>query len=435
MKRWFWVVLCLSSSFALAQVRGLPPETLSEHRALAGVTVQGEVRGRGLGDLSWRLVFRTADRFLLEVHSQASRRTAYVEGDRLLVYDPALDQYMQKRVTGRMFDALRATIGGLDPALEIFLDPATGLLSFLSGFGSLEFQEEGGEFVASPAEGYAVRLKTDPSTRLVSSLVVQDPDGVVARWTFQVTKGLAAGEPSFRVPEGAVRVEVFGDLGEPPVYDDRSRAIVSDSTQKYAQLKSLMYSARGYAFSDGEQITLQLNGWWEREGRFRFGVTVNKPTLSVAVLYKDGILSGWDRERSVLLKSTVPREDVLGKLVSIGAVREPLMRSLLTGGAPWKTLAGPGATVRYREGDAVFGGEKQHVLDIEQKDGWRATVYVRAKDNLITRIERTQTVEGKILFAETLLYEYFLVDREIKSSAWDLGAPAGLKVEGWPPHS
>jgi hypothetical protein len=397
--------------------------------------VEGEVSGRGLGDLSWRLAFHTAERFLLEVRSARSRRIAYVEGDRLIVYDPALDQYLQKRVTGRMFDAIRATLGGVDPALEIFLDPSSGLLSFASGFGSLEFREEGGEWLASPAEGYRVRLKEDARSRLVSAVVVEDPEGVVARWTFRVTKGLAKGEPHYRVPEGAVRVESFGEVGEPAVFDDVSRQIVSDSAQKYAGLKTLMYSVRAYAFSGADQTTLQLNGWWEKDGRFRFGVSVNQPALSFGVLYSEGVLAGWDRQNAKLFRSAMPREEVLSKLVAVGVVREPLMRSLLRSEPPWKSLAGPGAKVRYREGDAVFGGEKQHVLDIEQRDGWRVTVYVRAKDLLISRIERSQTVEGKIAFAETILYEYFAVNEPIKPSAWSLGEPPNLKPQGWPPAS
>ncbi|MEW5883889.1 MAG: hypothetical protein AB1725_06670 [Armatimonadota bacterium] len=418
------------------QVSGLPVEVRQAHQALAQVVVGAKVSGKGLGTLEWKLFFQNAERFRLDIGpADAAERIVVVDGARVTAYERATNQYVVKRVSGRMFDGLTAILGSLDPLLEVYLDPASGLVSFLSGCGPLQFSRASGGspvYRASPDEGYAVEIEVGDSDHLLRRLTLVSPEGEVAEWRVAVQTGDLQGPLGFEPPEGAQRVEMFGVVGDPPTFEGGALAVVQRSKEKYLKVPTLMYSSRTYQFTEGEQRTLKSNGWWERDGRFRFGVTLDSPARSFAVLYDEGLLLGWDRVARRVYRGAVLREEAFDRIRRTVTVMEGLMAALLSGADPWRALASSGATVSLRGESAILGGERHDVLDIEQADGWFAVVYVRG-DGLISRVERSRRVEESTTFAETVLYDYFIVGEPIPSSAWDIGAPKDLTPVGWPP--
>ena len=434
---WF-AVQALGFAFGVGarQVSGLPTEVRQAHQALAQVVVSAKVSGKGLGTLEWRLFFQNAERFRLDIGpAGAAERIVMVEGARVTAYERATNQYVVKRVSGRMFDGLAAILGSLDPMLEVYLDPATGLFSFLSGFGSLQFsraREDSPVYRASPEEGYAVEIEVGASDHLLRRLTLDSPQGAVAEWRITAERGDLEAPLRYAPPEGAQRVEMFGVVGDPPTFAEGALGVVQRSKEKYQKVPTLMYSSRTYQFTEGQQRTLKSNGWWERGGRFRFGVTLDSPSRSFAVLYDDGLLVGWDRVERRVYRGAVLREEAFDRIRRTVTVMEPLMVALLSGADPWRALASSGAKVSLRGESALLGGEEHDVLDIEQADGWFAVVYVRG-DGLISRVERSRRVEESTTFAETVLYDYFIVGDPIPSSAWDIGAPKDLTPVGWPP--
>lgn len=423
-------------SFGAWQISGLPPEVRQAHQALGGVIVSAKVSGKGLGELEWKLFFSNAERFRLDIGRPGSvERIVLVDGGRVTAYDRATNQYVVKRVSGRMVDGIAAILGSLDPVLEVYIEPATGLVSFLAGFGPLQFSRVPGDspaFRASPQEGYAVEIEIGQADGLLRRLSLASPEGPQAEWRFTVETSDIEEPLRFSPPEDAQRVEAFGVIGAPPKFEVGSLEVVQRSKEMYAKVQTLMYSSRTYQFSEGQQRTLQSNGWWERGGRFRFGVTVDSPSRSFAVLYDNGLLLGWDRVERRVYRGASPREEAFERIRRTVSVMEPMMVSLLSGAAPWRALASSGAQVSLRPEAATLGGKRHDVLDIEQSDGWRAVVYVR-EDGLITRIERARRVADKTTFAETVLYDYLIVGDPIPSTAWDIGAPKDITPVGWPP--
>lgn len=418
------------------QASGLPAEVRQAHQALGSVVVSAKVSGKGLGELEWRLFFANAERFRLDIGRSGSvERIVVVEEARVTAYDRATNQYVVKRVSGRLVDGIAAILGSLDPLLEVYIEPATGLLSFLASLGPLQFSRLPGDslvFRASPQEGYAVEIEVGQADSLLRRLSLVSPDGPQAEWRITVEKADLDEPLRFSPPEGAQRVEAFGVTGDPPKFEPGALEVVQRSKETYARVPTLMYSSRTYQFSEGQQRTLKSNGWWERGGRFRFGITSDNPSRSFAVLYDQGLLIGWDRVERRVYRGASPREDAFDRIRRTISVMEPLMVALLSGADPWRALASPGAKVSLRPETVILGGKEHDVLHIEQLDGWRAVVYVR-DDGLITRIERARRVEDKTTFAETALYEYFIVGNPIPSTAWEIGAPKDLTPLGWPP--
>lgn len=431
--------LCLTAatvSLGGWQASGLPPEVRHAHQALAGVVISTMVSGKGLPPLEWKLFFANAERFRLDIGRSGSvERIVLVDAGRVTAYEPATNQYVVKRVSGRMVDGLAAILGSIDPLLEVYIEPASGLLSFLSGFGPLQFERVPGEasvFRASPQEGYMVQIEVSREDNLLRRLSLVSPEGPQAEWRVVVERADLEEPLRFVPPEGAQRVEAFGVVAEPPTFGEGARKVVQRSKETYSSVKTLMYSSRTYQFFDGQQRTMQSNGWWEKDGKFRFGVSADKPSRSFAVLYDQGLLVGWDRVERRLYRGAASREDAFERIRRTVTAIEPLMIALLSGSDPWRSLASSGAKVSLRGEAAKLGGKEHDVLDIEQSDGWRAVVYVR-RDGLITRIERSRRVEDKTTFAETVLYEYQIVGDPIPSTAWDIGAPKDLTPVGWPP--
>lgn len=426
---------CLAQVVA-SQVSGLPAEVRQAHRSLAGVVVRAEVSGKGIGKLGWTLYFDTAEHFRLDIVSnKGGERIALVDGERVTAYERWSNQYVVKRVSGRMFDGLGAVFGSLDPLLEVYLEPATGLLSFLASFGPLEFSradEERPMFRASPGEGYAVEVEVGEADHLLRRLKLASPDGIEAEWRVSIERRDLEEPLRFAPPEGAQRVDAFGVVGEPATFGEGALEVVQRSKKAYSRVATLMYSSRSYQFTDGQQRTLISNGWWERGGRLRFGVTMDSPARSFAVLYDSGLLVGWDRIEKHVYRGAVAREEVFDRVRRTATVIEPLMMTLLSETDPWRALASPGAKVSVRRESATIGGREHDVIDIEQQGGWLAVVYVR-RDGLISRIERSRRVEESTKYAETVLYEYFIVGDPIPPTAWDIGAPKELTPVGWPP--
>lgn len=437
MRSFFLGALVVASHTAVTQVSGLPPEVRQAHQSLANIILKAQVSGKGLGALGWKLYFQTAERFRLDVErNDIAERIVLVEGERVTAYERTSNQYVVKRVSGRMLDGLSAILGSLDPLLEVYLDPATGLLSFLSSFGPMEFSHVEAErptYRATPQEGYTVELEVDRADHLLRRLTLRSPQGTDAEWRITVEKGSLDAPLRFTPPENAQRVEAFGIVGEPPIFDEAAREVVEQSKNHYQKLATLMYSSRSYQFTDGHQRTLKSNGWWERGGRFRFGITLDNPERSFAVLYDEGLLTGWDRVEKRVYRGVLPREEAFERIRRTITIMEPLMVALLSGADPWRSLASSGAKVSLRNEPAALGGKKHAVLDIQQQDGWHAVVYVR-QDGLITRIERSQRVGDKTTFAETVLYDYFIVGEPIPATAWNIGAPKEISPVGWPPR-
>lgn len=400
------------------------------HAELRECAVRVQVTATASGQLtqfSYEVYRDSVGRFRVDFHpATGNKTTIYADGKTIIVHDNVRNVYTENAYTPERtrVENIGAAFGASDPLLQVFLDPSVGLARFCAMWGASDFlksESEENTLFASQANT-PVKVRISPKTWLIEIVMIGEA-GQAAKWEIS-NAGLPLNESiPWSPPKDSIRVESMSPNALPaPVVTDEAKPVVERSRDAYRNLESVEYSTNAYLFTLTGDDTRNATVWWEREGNFRLQATSTSANRSLEVLYSGDILSAFNRVSRVAVRGATKRQFVFDYVDALGGPSEPLAVALMTGRTYWDRFLIPGSKTQL----VAVRPDGISELSIETFDGWTVTLRI-GSNGLISRIDRTLKVEGRVTTSETVIYTYSRANEPITGSNWAIGIPAGIE--------
>jgi hypothetical protein len=349
-------------------VRYLLARVEAAHEALSSYQVQATKTTVGP-------VSTETDRFQILVGSdwidvdwQGSSVTARwsVQGSVVRQFDPKTGQFTESPMGDRKaVEALRSEAGGLDTLVFSLVEPSSLAKIFRdidpSGW-RIESRE--GETLLTKGSGLAKdTIGWNQETRLLTRYA-QKTDRFGVEWRLAVRPGRPSPPP---LPSGAHKVGRLAPAVAPPVYDSQQARQVTEALfRRYDRPGKLGYRLPG---DEGDtRVRIDGNKVWQRDRMAEW--TYDGQSLCI-----QSFGQGWAYEGPATVS------EVIDAVAQAGSRVDPLLRGLVTGKNPFRTLLGQGAQVSL-VGSTSHKGDRAHLIQAKQGAG-QATLVVRAKDSFV----------------------------------------------------
>lgn len=354
--------------------------------------------------------------------------------NRIRIYDPIGNRYRDVDPLPNLtaFENLQYAFGQTDSLLRIYIEGSKGVDAYLKQFGELHFEK-----ASSPQGRLIIQSKLESESERALLIITCEENGFIreiqlklderfgASWKIQESSLSTAEALPFEVPIDARNV---GRQEEPPsiIENEETQRTIDQSIFAYENLKSVTFYSKAQLFTQEGESIRQANFWWERDKRFRFAVTTDRPDRSFAALYKENSLQGWNRTEQTSFSGTVDMNSVVRVLEYNGATFEPMILAILDKQMIWKRFQTPGSRLR-KISERVVDGELCEVIETKMSSGWNAKIFVRNKDGLIARIDRELVEDNQVLYSEIVSYRYNIINGKIPETVWKLNVPNNTK--------
>lgn len=381
--------------------------TASAHEAMNAARVEATTRESGQPNRPIRVTldYQRPDRAHL-TYADAPPRQVWVEPNRVVVYDPRLQQYaVSKRAKDEALEAaLQSKAPGLDGFL-LALVASKGLDSLprqLAEAKSRFWTIDGDSFRVEISNGESsVLLEIDRRTRrLLRAKTTLDKETLDRRFSYRT----APAKLAFSAPKGARQVEEIDPLLLPPTFaDPTARAVVDKLFARFDTRPELAFTMT----TDEGPIEV-----WLARTRAR---------------QRDAIADWSVQDRRVRLLDRKTGSSYIGEATSgellravsaLGTRVDPLVRQMMRGSNPFRLLLGRGSTVRTIGASPSPEG-KTTVLEAESPS-LKLTLYV-----LENGLPASLISEPKAKSGETMLGTRRIFRGWRKPKPENLAAPLG----------
>jgi len=384
------------------------------------------------------------------IEGGAIKFTIFGDAKRVLIYSPQDNQYheLPRDPNDSLMNHVTRLLGGGDPFMEVYLEPKGGLKKFLGNFIGIKpfriSEDKADEQVFTteserPERELKLSLRTDSKTNLLKSFQLEVGKNLGAQWTVFPNPVPTEKALQFEIPKDAKRIEpktepVKIEVGPQPIKieSEEARAVIERSRKAYAEMRSVYFHSVARLTSEGSTQTRFTNCWWEKDGRLRYAVSIQKSLRSFEAFYDNKTLTAYYRTRKQAYRGEVSRKHLMGKLDSVDAEFEPLVISLIKGENYWERFESPGAIFRLLPEPVTIENEICNVIEAKTTESFKASIYIRQKDGFILRIDRNLEVGKVVPYQETVTYEYKYINKPIPSSAWTMNIQKGVKVSEFP---
>ncbi|MCW5940473.1 MAG: hypothetical protein KF884_12560 [Fimbriimonadaceae bacterium] len=304
----------------------------------------------------------------VDVDWQGSSVTARwsVQRETVRQLDPKTGQYTESpRGERKVVEALRSEAGGLDSLVFSLIEPS----SLAKIFREIDpegwrIEVNGVETLLKKASGLAKDgIGWNRDSRLLTRYI-QKTDKFGVEWRLNLRSGRTSPPP---LPPGAHKVGRLAPAVSPPVYDSQlARQVTETLFRRYDRPGRL-----GYRLAEGEGETrVRIDGSkvWQRDRMAEW--TYDGKTLRL-----HSLAQGWAYDGPATVS------EVIDAVARAGSRVDPLLRGLVTGKNPFRTLFGQGAQVSL-VGSTSHKGDPAHLIQAKQGAG-QATLVIRARDSLV----------------------------------------------------
>lgn len=349
------------------------------------------------------------------------------DGRTVQAYDAVSNRVVRSSYSAKLSPTANAAtvMGETDPLMAVYLEPAAGLQGFLSQFGKLESVRKKVEdgtnvFTANFGRGMgSLALTADARTNLLRRVQVSGTGGS-ANWSISPSAIPVPQALAFEIPANA---DVVASLRSPPSKmtfgTADAQTVVKQSKSAYDNLRSVSFRVEDFVFQGGSESRRLAEGWWQREGSYKFAEQASSPKRRHAAMFRNNTLAIWTAGSKRVLKQKANAKEARKILDKMRIPLEPLLTALIYQRRFWRQFETMDTAASLLPQEQLVGGKKCKVLWLATADGWDLRIFVRVQDGLIARIERKNRA-----FGETALYTYTSVNEPMPAKVWKLVIPA-----------
>lgn len=364
---------------------------------------------------------RKANRYLFTLNSHGGpsgdmKRTYYVSGGKLTVYDPSRKEYIVRPLPkGKALGPELISLVHIDPAVLIAVDPvaANGVLfRDLRGMTGWTQRQTGTDITMSK-ETAAVNVTL--TANLSSWLPTVFNYSVSGR---RVASTLAYEAPidsvSFTPPASSHLAKTLPTPAVKPQFQTSGAAALAATCQRaYDGLRSVSMKIEG---SEASSVL-----WQSGEAR--------QTGSGVTWGYDGATLSILDSAKRRLYRGHVVRSLIPDYLSLFGVREEPILLQLMAKENPMVVLYSRGQTGRLA-GSMTLGGVTVQILELASH-GLRTLIEIRTDNHLIAGL-RTENLSssGAVVSRSEKDFSYESVNKHLPASTFQVTAPKGYKMLG-----